>query len=204
MTQENFDHETPLDRSQDLSVDEIAARLNVNRRTIYRIVEREGWQKNESLRGRVSYTVPLAFIDRYVAESQKDRRTTSDTSQDGNPSDQGLSLSANDNLLNLIVGDRDRRIEKLEQVIDDQQRVIDELRQSLQMSQLELAAFKTECKGKDELVKAKDDIIQAKDQAINAANAAVMLMEQQKQTLDVQTPKQIETALKKPWWRLGF
>lgn|GEM_PF-4856627 len=56
----------------------------------------------------------------------------------------------------------------------------------------------------EEISKNKDEVIQAKDQAINAANAAVMLMEQQRQTLDALTPKQIETALKKPWWRFGL
>ncbi len=37
----------------------------------------------------------------------------------------------------------------------------------------------------------KDEIIKAKEQAINAANAAVMLMEQQKQTIEADMSKQL-------------
>jgi hypothetical protein len=201
VTQENLDPETPQDRSQELSADDIAESLGITRRTVYRIIEREGWQKIEGLRGRVTYLVPVSFIDAYKAESLKDRKPTDATSQDktqGGPYDntgrtEDDTSQPSAELLAVIV----RRIQVLEEALIDRDNTIDGLRHELNTTQIELAELKGYSKGKDDVIQAKDETIQAKEQAINAANAAVMLMENQKPLIE--SPK-LEDKQGKPWW----
>lgn len=209
VTQENLDHMIDGDRSQEMSADEIAEALGVQRRTVYRIVEREGWQRLEGLRGRVTYIVPLAFVDAYRAETQRDRKQSQDTTQDRSETvtsdSQRMSddntIPITDSLVTLIVGDRDERIQRLEASLADKETVIERLRQELSAALVELAELRGHSKGKDAVIAAKDETIQAKDQAINAANAAVMLMEKQTPALETEA-KQIETTeTKKPAWK---
>lgn len=224
MTQQILDHMPSPDRSQDMSADEIAEKLGVQRRTVYRIVEREGWTKHEGLRGRVTYSVPLDFIDQYIAESQKDRGASQGQSQDKSQTISDLvtdtpatdTVPITESLMTAIMADRDARIQKLEESLSGKDQIIDRLRQELTAAKVELAEWKGQAKGKDDVIAAKDGTISAmksdlssKDQAINAANAAVMLMEQQRPSLDVSTPKMIEKESSAPksgrvkWWPFG-
>ncbi len=111
----------------------------------------------------------------------------------------------------MIIDNNEARIKELKDLItklenDNHEKTqkIDSLTQKLADERARASKFEGELKSKDETIAALKGDLNSKDQAINAANAAVMLMEQQKHTLDAQTPKQIETALQKPWWRFGL
>jgi chromosome segregation ATPase len=110
----------------------------------------------------------------------------------------------------MIIDNNEARIRELKDLImklesDNHNKTlkIDELSQKLADERARASRFEGELQSKAETISAMKSDLNSKDQAINAANAAVMLMEQQKKTLDVSAPKQIETALKKPWWRFG-
>lgn len=200
MTLESISPVTSQYEFRDLSADEIASLLGVNRRTVYRIVEREEWQKKEGLRGRVSYAVPSNFIEQYVTESKLDRKTSSDLSQDGTVTEtssfvhNGQSETTANHILELLIKDKDSRITKLEEELQKKENTIEGLRAKLHQAEKDVVEFRTQCKGKEELIQAKDDVISAKEQAINAANAAVMLLEKQKPSIDLEMNKQLITS----------
>ena len=74
-----MDHEAAHSDHMKLRVDEIAERLSVTRRTVYSMIEREGWLKEEGARGRVWYHVPLSFMDEYIRSSQEDQSRSQKT-----------------------------------------------------------------------------------------------------------------------------
>ena len=202
MTLEPVDRMTSQQEYRDLSADEIAALLGVNRRTVYRIVEREDWQKKEGLRGRVSYAVPSDFIEQYVAETKADRKTSSDMSQDDNMiqiPNRNLNVSSEtvtNHILELLIKDKDSRIANLEDELQKKEILLEDLRVRLHQAEKDVVEFRTQCKGKEELIHAKDDVILAKEQAINAANAAVMLLENKKPSIELDVSKQLTSGSK--------
>jgi predicted DNA-binding transcriptional regulator AlpA len=202
VTLDSVDHVTSQQEYRDLSADEIASLLGVNRRTVYRIVEREDWQKKEGLRGRVSYAVPSDFIEQYVAETKVDRKTSSDMSQDGNMTripTQNLNApteTVTNHILELLIKDKDSRITNLEEELQKKEVLLEDLRARLHQAEKDVVEFRTQCKGKEELIHAKDDVILAKEQAINAANAAVMLLENKKPSIELDASKQLTSGSK--------
>jgi chromosome segregation ATPase len=200
---------TQLDHMR-LRVDEIAARLHVTRRTVYSMIERENWLKEEGPRNKVWYHVPVAFIEEYVKDSEQDHIRSQEnihTDTHGFTSkitqlhskSQSDTVQVNEELYKLMIGDRDSSILELKETIEARNAEIDDLRLELSKAQqksssleIQLAELRGNSQGKDSLIKAKDDIIQAKEQAINAANAAVMLLEQRNQTLEADEPKKLQ------------
>ncbi len=144
--------------------------------------------------------VPLSKLHANDEKSLGDDAQSSDQSS---PTINQSSQSSSDDY-RLIIEKYESIITNREAMIKDYEKKIKELEKQLSQSYISLARLTEAAKNKDDIIQTKDEVIQAKEQAINAANAAVMLMEQQKQTLDAQTPKQLETALKKPWWRFGI
>ena len=172
---------------------EAANRLGVSEKTIENRV-RSGEYKSERRQGRAFIFIPN------LSESISESRQFFPKPFASTPKHVEYSESASESFLEYIRKDSEIRSEEI-RILSER---IRKLESELSEERVKVARLEGEMKGKDDLLAEKDSTIQAKDQAINAANAAVMLMEQQKQTLDVNTPRQIETALKKPWWRFGI
>lgn len=210
-------HNFANDGANKLTPDEFASRVGTERQTIsYHL--RKGLLKRYVDNGRISvepYEIPEDLVDWFLAQkrtkggaklaketglfSQNDAQVYAPPSQNYAQNDAHISES----LMTTIMADRDTRIQKLEESLSGKDEIIERLQQELTAAKVELAEWKGQAKGKDEVIAAKDGTISAmksdlasKDQAINAANAAVMLMEQQRPSLDVLTPPMIETKPK--------
>jgi hypothetical protein len=172
---------------------EAANRLGVSEKTVENRV-RSGDYKSERRQGRAFIFIPK------LSEGLSESHHLSPKTFASIPKQTEPSENISESFLEYIRNDSEIRSEEI-RILNERVR---KLESELSEERIKAARLEGEMKGKDKLLAEKDNTIQAKDQAINAANAAVMLMEQQKQTLDAKVPKLIETTLKKPWWRLGF
>lgn len=182
---------------------ELSEECGVSRTTAEKLVQRYGLiETTISFNGREVSGVDLSEedISKIAFDYPQALREISNTSN--TPSDtQGSSYQYG---IDILVEELRNRIAQLESDLSLKITEMDELSSKLRIAELESMEYKTQSNGKDQLLKekdrlvlSKDEVISAKEQAINAANAAVMLMEQQKQTVDAEATKQLTGSQEK-------
>lgn len=190
--------------------DEFASRTGITPQTVsYHL--RTGLLKRWVDSGDITtepYQIPVKLVEWFLAHNGRKvgAKLSKNIERQSRPTAQIIedNSSQEQKIFEKLVEKYEEDLRKAADEINRISKINEDLNKRLSDTSQKLARLEGEMKGKDELLAEKDSTIQAKDQAINAANAAVMLLEQQKQTLDAQVPKQIETALKKPWWRFGI
>lgn len=170
-----------------LRVPEIAESLSVTVRTVYSMIEREGWKKEEGARGRVWYHVPVSFIDEYIATSQEDQKNIHSVS--GNytepsqpvfipsfsPAPEATVTFSNDQFI-MMLGDKETRIAELKEDIKGKNEQIIRLQAALAESEKRVAEaekrvsrLEGEMSGKSEAIQQLEARLLEKDENLKAA-----------------------------------
>jgi hypothetical protein len=179
-----------LQKYEWLTVRQAMIRENISEKQVYNRID-SGYYRSTVIKGKKH--VLLQKLQEGTEVNSEVHVETSETST-------GLVQKSTEMLTEYVL----KSTEKLTEEISDLKAKLETAELRAISAEKRVARLEGEISSIDSILASKDEVIKAKDQAINAANAAVMLMEQQKQTLDAKVPKQIETTLKKPWWRLGF
>lgn len=198
MTPEIKDHTGDTVGSQEFSADDIAGLLNVTKRTVYRMVEREGWEKIEGFQGRVYYRVPNGFLENYLAMAQKDQRPISAVSptvpnilpmvSEGRPmpsmesvtdKETTQSTSVNDVLVSLLIQEKDNHINELKSKITESEALIRGLRHQLIEAEKRVSRLEGEMTTIDNERTAWSEALAASKQSVNAIQGAYLNLQTQ-------------------------
>lgn len=206
-----MDHEVAHSDHMKLRVDEIAEKLSVTRRTVYSMIEREGWAKEEGIRGRVWYIVPVSFMEDYIRSSQEDQSGSQKNihivSQRDTEAAQQDQLSTVNNIepfIEHLKTAHEGTLSAKDEIIAKLTEELSELKARLEASEVRANQAERMAARLEGEISRVDETLKAKDQAINAANAAVLIYEQHKTPPALEARQEAQEATKKGFWGQFF